>query len=92
MNYIETAKQYTGNDVESIFFRPILTGPGAQELGVRILYNMPVPTIVQLWDNTSLSLKKFTNNGWTGGQPAAKYQKKIPMERVKAEMGFSAAV
>lgn len=91
MNYIETAKQYTGNDVESIFFRPILTGPGAQELGVRILYNMPVPTIVQLWDNTSLSLKKFTNNGWTGGQPAAKYQKKIPMERVKAEMGFSAA-
>lgn len=91
MNYIETAKQYTGNDVESIFFRPILTGPAAQELGVRILYNMPVPTIVQLWDNSALSLKKFTTNGWTGGNPATKYQKKIPMERVKAEMGFSAA-
>ena len=79
MNYIETDKQYTGNDVESIFFRPILTGPGAQELGVRVLYNMPVPTIVQLWDATQNLLKKFTSKGWTGGAPAVKYQKLIPM-------------
>ncbi len=91
MNYIETAKQYTGNDVESIFFRPILTGSGAQELGVRVLYNMPVPTIVQLWDTNQNLLKKFTSKGWTGGAPAVKYQKQIPMERVKAEIGFSAA-
>ncbi|MBR5465386.1 MAG: hypothetical protein IKU77_06310 [Alistipes sp.] len=91
MNYIESVKQYTGNDVESIFFRPMLTGPGAQELGVRILYNMPMPTIVQLWDGERLALKKFTSNGWTGGKAATKYQKKIPMERVKAELGFSAA-
>ena len=91
MNYIETAKQYTGNDVESIFFRPILTGPGAQELGVRVLYNMPLPTTVQLWDVNTNLLKKLTTNGWSGGQPAAKFEKKIPMERVKAEIGFSAA-
>jgi len=91
MNYLESAKQYTGNDVEKIFFRPILTGQGAQELGVRVLYNMPVPTIVQMWDGNRLALKKFTDNGWTGGAPAKKYQKQIPMERVKAEMGFSAA-
>ena len=91
MNYLESAKQYTGNDVEKIFFRPILTGQGAQELGVRVLYNMPVPTIVQMWDGNRLALKKFADNGWTGGAPAKKYQKQIPMERVKAEMGFSAA-
>ncbi|MBQ1951849.1 MAG: hypothetical protein II345_02740, partial [Alistipes sp.] len=91
MNYIETAKQYTGNDVESIFFRPILTGPGAQELGVRVLYNMPLPTTVQLWDVNTNLLKKLTTNGWSGGQPAAKFEKTIPMERVKAEIGFSAA-
>ncbi|MDO4758576.1 MAG: hypothetical protein Q4A18_04880 [Rikenellaceae bacterium] len=91
MNYLESPKQYTGIDVEKIFFRPILTGDGAKELGIRVLYNMPVPTVVQLWDGSRNVLKKFTTNGWTGGDAATKYQKQIPMERVKAELGFSAA-
>ena len=50
MTYLENSKQYTGTDLENIFFRPMLTGPSAQELGVRVLYNMPQPTHIQLWD------------------------------------------
>ena len=91
MNYLEKAKQYTGNDVEQIFFRPMLTGPGAEELGIRVLYNMPVPTVVQLWDGQRNALQKFTAKGWTGGPAAVKYQKQIDMHRVKAELSFSAA-
>ena len=50
MSFLESAKQYTGSDLEPIFFRPILSGDSARELGVRVLYNMPVPTTIQLWD------------------------------------------
>lgn len=91
MNYLETAKQYTGNDVEQLFFRPMLTGPSAEALGIRVLYNMPVPMVVQLWDGQRNALQKFTAAGWTGGDPATKYQKQIALHRVKAELGFSAA-
>ena len=47
MTYLENSKQYTGSDLENIFFRPMLTGESAQDLGVRVLYNMPQPTHVQ---------------------------------------------
>ena len=91
MNYLETAKQYTGKDVDRIFFRPMLKGPSAEELGVRILYNMPLPTTVQYWDGQRNLLHKFSSNGWVGGAPSKKYQKTIDMQRIKAEMAFSAA-
>lgn len=91
MSYLESPKQYTGADLETIFFRPMLSGPSAGELGVRVLYNMPVPTSVQLWDGQRDILQKFTAAGWTGGQAARKLQKTIQLHRVKAELGFSAA-
>lgn len=91
MSYIESAKTYTGNDLETIFFRPMLSGPSAADLGIRILYNMPVPTTIQLWSGRNNVLKQFTSAGWTGGEAAVKQQKSIAMHRVKAEMGFSAA-
>ncbi len=91
MSYIESAKSYTGNDLETIFFRPMLTGPSAQELGVRVLYNMPVPTTIQLWSGQSNILQKYTTNGWSGGNAAVKQQKTLNLNRVKAELGFSAA-
>lgn len=91
MSYLENAKQYTGRDLETIFFRPMLSGPAAEELGVRILYNMPVPTTVQLWDGQRDILQKYTAAGWTGGSAAKKLQKTIDLSRVKAELGFSAA-
>ncbi len=91
MSYIESAKSYTGNDLETIFFRPMLSGATAEELGVKMVYNMPMPTTIQLWKGQSNILQKFTTNGWSGGNSAEKYQKTIDMQRVKAEMGFSAA-
>ena len=91
MSYLENAKQYTGSELETIFFRPMLTGASAQDLGVRILYNLPSPTAVQLWDGQRNILQKYDAAGWTGGAAASKYQKTIRLKRVKAELGFSAA-
>ncbi|WP_462352997.1 hypothetical protein, partial [Alistipes timonensis] len=91
MTYLENSKQYTGTELENIFFRPMLTGESAQELGVRVLYNMPQPTHIQLWDGQRNILQKFTSAGWTGGAPAAKKEKTVNLSRVKAELGFSAA-
>ncbi len=91
MSYIESAKTYTGNDLETIFFRPMLTGESALDLGVRVLYNMPVPTTIQLWSGAQNILQKYTTNGWNGGSSAIKQQKTLHLDRVKAELGFSAA-
>ena len=91
MSFLENAKQYTGSDLENIFFRPMLTGESAQDLGVRVLYNMPQPTHVQLWDGQRNILQKFTSAGWAGGKAATKYEKTVNLNRVKAELGFSAA-
>ena len=91
MSFLESAKQYTGSDLENIFFRPMLTGESAQDLGVRVLYNMPQPTHVQLWDGQRNILQKFTSAGWAGGKAATKYEKTVNLNRVKAELGFSAA-
>ncbi|MFI3304890.1 MAG: hypothetical protein R3Y68_00070 [Rikenellaceae bacterium] len=91
MNYIESSKSYTGSELETIFFRPMLTGASAQELGIRMLYNMPVPTTVHLWSGSSDILKSHTASGWDGSTKGAKVQKTIDMKRVKAEMGFSSA-
>lgn len=91
MSFLENVKQYTGSDLETIFFRPMLTGPSALDLGVRVLYNLPTPTTVHLWDGQRNILQQYNAAGWTGGAPAAKYQKTIALKRVKAELGFSAA-
>lgn len=91
MSFIENSKTYTGHDLETIFFRPMLGGPSARELGVRILYNMPTPTTVQLWEPQSNILQKYASAGWSGGKAATKAQKTIALERVKAELSFSAA-
>ncbi|MEG0789002.1 MAG: hypothetical protein RSB23_05350 [Alistipes sp.] len=91
MSFLENAKTYTGNTLETIFFRPMLSGPSAEELGVRVLYNMPMPTTIQLWGGQPNILQKYTAAGWTGGKNAKKYQKTLNLSRVKAELGFSAA-
>ncbi len=91
MSFLESPKTYTGSDLETLFFRPMLSGPSAEELGVRVLYNMPVPTTIQLWKGRSNILQKYTAAGWSGGAAAQKWQKTIRLSRVKAELGFSAA-
>ena len=91
MSYLENSKQYTGSELEHIFFRPMLKGQSAVDLGVRVLYNMPVPTTVQLWNGQHNILHKYDSTGWDGGAHAEKTQKIIDMKRVKAELGFAAA-
>lgn len=86
---IENPKTYQGQELDTIFFRPMLSGPDAENLGIRVLYNMPVPTTLQFWKRAADVLKKYAK-GWTGGDPAQKYQKKIELFKVKAELGFSA--
>lgn len=91
MTYLENSKQYTGTDLENIFFRPILTGQSAKDLGIRVLYNMPQATHVQLWDGQRNILQKFSTAGWSGSTAPTRTEKTINLQRVKAELGFSAA-
>ncbi|MBR2866508.1 MAG: hypothetical protein IKC12_02155 [Alistipes sp.] len=89
MGLIENPKTYTGRDLETIFFRPMFSGASAEELGIRVLYNMPVPTTIQLWSPRSNILQKYSS-GWTGGSASERMQKTIEMSKVKAEVAFSA--
>lgn len=84
-------KSYTGKDLETIFFRPMLTGPDALDLGIRIMYNMPVPTTLQFWKRDGDILQKYTTGGWKGSKPADRFQKEIKLHKVKAEAGYSAS-
>ena len=86
---IENPKRYTARDLETIFFRPMLKGESAEQLGIRVIYNMPMPTVVPLWSPRSNVLQPFTT-GWTGGESATRQQKIIDMSKIKAEVGFSA--
>ncbi len=90
MNLIESAKTYKGNELESIFFNQILRGETAEQLGVRVLYNMPVPTTVQMWEPDINLLQNGAISGWNGGPSSAKTLKTISMSQVKAELGYSA--
>jgi len=90
MAKIESPKTYTGKDLETIFFRPMLSGPGAVDLGIKVMYNMPVPTTLQFWKRSGDILQKFTSSGWAGGSSSTKFQKTISMSKVKAEAGYSA--
>ena len=90
MGLIENPKTYTGRDLETIFFRPMFSGENAEQLGIRMLYNMPVPTTVQLWAPQSDILQEYAQ-GWHGGSSAQRLQKEIELVKVKAEVGFSAS-
>ena len=82
-NIIVTPKNYPGHELETIFFRPLLSGPSAESLGIRILYNMPMPTVVQMWDRKGIVLSSFDEqSSWSGGVKTTHYQKTIPMSRV----------
>lgn len=89
MGLIENPKTYTGRDLETIFFRPMFSGDKAEDLGIRVLYNMPVPTTIQVWSPQSNILQEYST-GWSGGDPAERVQKSIEMSKIKAEVAFSA--
>lgn len=87
---IANPKNYTGNELETVFFRPLLTGPSADALGIRVLYNMPVPTTLNFWKRGTDLLQKYAK-GWNGSTQTDRYQKTVELSKVKAEMGYGAA-
>ncbi len=91
MSYIESTKSYSGSELETVFFKPMLTGAAANDLGIKVLYNMPVPTTIHLWTGNSKILQSNTSAGWSASSANTRTQKEIDMRRVKAEMGFSAS-
>lgn len=90
MGIIQEPKHYTGRDLETIFFRPMITGENAEDLGIRTIYNMPMPTTIQLWSPQSDVLQNYSA-GWSGGASAVRKQKEIMLTKIKAEVGFSAS-
>ena len=90
MALIENSKIYSGNDLDILFFRPMLAEQTLQEHGVRVLFNMPVPTTIHLWSSAGSVLRPY-ESGWQGGSSAIKEFKDINMRRVKAESAFSAS-
>ena len=87
---IQNPKNYTGNELETTFFRPLLTGENAIDIGIKVMYNMPVPTTLNFWKQSPDVLKKYAQ-GWTGDSKSNKFQKTINLFKVKAEMGYAAA-
>ena len=90
MGLIENVKTYTGRDLETIFFRPMFSGASAEQLGIRVIYNMPTPTTLQLWSPQSDVLRPYSS-GWNGGSSATRKQKTIELSKIKAEVGFRAS-
>lgn len=86
---ITNPKNYNGEELTNIFFRPILQGAEAHSLGIRVLYNMPTPTTLSFWGSARDVLKTYSK-GWQGGYSAEKTQKLLELKKVKAEMSYSA--
>ena len=90
MSRIEQVKAYEGRDLETIFFRPMLTGPDAAALGIKAMYNVPVPTTLHFWKRSGDVLQRYEHAGWKGGPAASRYQKTVRLEKVKAEASYTA--
>lgn len=87
---ISNPKTYSGQELETTFFRPMLAGDSAETLGIRVMYNMPVPTTLNFWRRTPDTLKAYAK-GWAGGTETERFQKSIALSKVKAEMSYSAS-
>lgn len=87
---IVNPKTYTGEELSTVFFRPILGGQNASMLGIRVLYNLPTPTTIGFWGGNQDVLRNYAK-GWQGGESSQKFQKTIDLKKVKAEMSYSAA-
>ncbi len=87
---VSNPKTYTGQELTTTFFRPMLQGDNAQALGIRVMYNMPVPTTLNFWRRTPDALKTYAK-GWSGGSATERFQKTINLSKVKAEMSYAAA-
>lgn len=89
MSKIEQPKAYSGSELENVFFRPMLSGPDANQLGIKIMYNTPLPTTLHFWKRGGDILQKYGTDGWKGSA-AERTLKTIELAKVKAEVGYSA--
>ena len=88
---IENSKTYNVNDVENLFFRPSFCGKSAEELGIRVIYNMPLPTKIPAFFHSNNILNPFSP-GWQGGEAGSLTETEISMKKVKAESAYAADV
>lgn len=86
---IENSKTYNVNEVEELFFRPSFCGKSAEEFGIRVLYNMPIPTKIPSFGHHNNILKTFTS-GWQGSNVNDYRETEIEMVKLKAENTYSA--
>ena len=92
MDFLQNTKQYTSKELERTFFLPMLTGASAEELGIRIVYNMPIPTDVLYYSPRTNILKKYNaQEDWKSVGGSLKNAVRIPMANVKAESCYSAS-
>lgn len=90
MALIENSKIYSGNDLAAIFFTPLANDKSIQDQGIRVLYNMPVPTTIHLWGAADNVLKPY-KAGWQGSAAPLRSTKTLEFSKVKAESAFDAA-
>ena len=86
---IENSKTYNVNEVENLFFRPSFCGKSAEELGIRVLYNMPIPTKVPSFYHNSNILREFSS-GWQGEKQHQMEEVEVTLNKLKAENAYSA--
>ena len=86
---IENSKTYNVNEVENLFFRPSFCGKSAEEFGIRVLYNMPMPTKIPSFGHHNNILQTFSS-GWQGNISNDYRETEIQMIKLKAENTYSA--
>ncbi len=86
---IENSKTYNVNDVENLFFRPSFCGKSAEDLGIRVIYNMPIPTKIPVFFHNNNILTSFST-GWQGGSAGSFTDTEVTMTKVKAESSYAA--
>lgn len=87
MGAITTEKTYSGQQLSDIFFRPTFSGKSAAELGMRVLYNIPMPLTLTYWSHVGDGLKAYAK-GFQGGDNASRKSKTIDMVKCKLEQNF----
>ena len=88
---IENSKNYNVTDVENLFFRPSFCGKSAEGLGIRVIYNMPIPTKIPVFFHNNNILTPFTT-GWQGGSAGSFTDTEVTMTKVKAESSYAADI
>jgi hypothetical protein len=86
---IENSKTYNASEVENLFFRPSFCGKSAEELGVKVLYNMPSPTKIPTFQHENNIIREFVT-GWQGGSSGLREDTEIELIKLKAETAYAA--